>query len=613
MIRRLLRHSSPQARRLLVAEVGFIVAVALSQGLAFLALAPLLRALFAGDMPQVRHWLAVLAGLGAGCVAAHWCASQLGTKASTAVLESLLGKLGDRLVQLPIAWFGPDRSGPMAHLATHGAMFAASAPYSIVRLILTGLITPATVLVGMWFFDWRLALALTATAPVMWAVFRWLRRGMERDDARHQEAVGEASNRVIEFARSQPALRTAGDGSVADRLVAQALQDQHHAYRGLLITGGAGIAAFAGVVQLALTVAIVLGARLAVGGSLDPATLIALLVLGVRFTEPIANSGALGGGVAVATSSLNQLEALFAVQDLPEPDRPRRPAGFSVAFDSVTFGYGGAPVLRAVSFEAPAGRLTAIVGPSGSGKTTIAKLVARFYDPQAGTVSIGGVPLTQAGTAQVEAAVALVFQDVYLFDDTILNNIWIGGPDLPREQVIAAARRARVDEVADRLPGGWDARVGEGGSNLSGGERQRVSIARALLKDAPVVLLDEATAALDIGNEIAVGQAIDAMRADRTVIVIAHRLQTIMTADQIIMLDAAGGIGERGSHAELLAAGGAYARYWRDRVDAAGWQLSGKAEVPADPTPAPDRTTAPAAPTAAARPRREALHKENRE
>ncbi|WP_422771420.1 ABC transporter ATP-binding protein [Plantactinospora sp. WMMC1484] len=574
MIRRLLHYSSARARRLLVVELACIVATAVLQGVAFLMLVPLLRALFLDDMATVRSWLIALATVGAAYAVAFWFASQIGMKASTAVLDSLLRRLGDRLVELPIAWFGVDRSGLMAGIATHGAMFVATTPYSIVRLIITGFVTPATVLIGMFFLDWRLALAMTATVPVLWFAFRWLRTGMERDDATHSAAVAEASNRVIEFARVQPALRTAGDNSIADRLVADALQQQHRAYRGLLITGGAGIAAFAAVVQLALTVVIVLGAYLAVGGSLEPATLIALLVLGVRFTEPIANSGALGGGVAVAKTTLNHLDDLYALSPLPEPDEPATPRDWSIAFDDVTFGYGGAPVLRHLSFTAPPGRMTAIVGPSGSGKTTIVRLIARFYDPEAGTISIGGAPLPELGTAVVEAAVAPVFQDVYLFDDTILNNVWIGNPDLGREDVIAAATRARVDEIAARLPGGWDARVGEGGSNLSGGERQRVSIARALLKDAPIILLDEATAALDIGNEIAISDALDAVRADRTVIVVAHRLQTIMTADQIIMLDEHGGIEEAGTHTELLAAAGPYARYWRERVDATGWQLT---------------------------------------
>jgi ATP-binding cassette, subfamily B, bacterial IrtB/YbtQ len=574
MIPRLLHHSSPRARRLLVTEFAFIVTTAVLQGIAFVMLVPLLRALFLDDMAAVRSWLAALVVVAALYAVAFWFASQIGLTASIAVLDSLLRRLGDRLVELPIAWFGVDRSGLLAGLATHGAMFVSSAPYAIVRLIITGFITPATVLVGMYFFDWRLALATTATVPVMWLSFRWLRTVIGRGDAEHSAATAEASNRVIEFARAQPALRTADDGSIADRLVDDALRQQHHAYRGLLITGGAGIAIFAAVVQFALTVVIVLGAYLAIGGSLEPATLIALLVLGVRFTEPIANSGALGGGVAVAQTTLDHLDDLYTLGLLPEPAAPATPSDYGIAFDDVTFGYGGAPVLRRLSFTAPSGRMTAVVGPSGSGKTTIIKLIARFYDPEDGTVSIGGVPAPELGTAVVEATVAPVFQDVYLFDDTILNNIWIGNPALGRDEVVAAATRARVDEIVGRLPGGWDARVGEGGSNLSGGERQRVSIARALLKDAPVILLDEATSALDIGNEIAIGDALDAVRADRTVIVVAHRLQTIMTADQIIMLDDHGGIRERGTHAELLAAGGAYARYWRERVDATGWQLA---------------------------------------
>ncbi|SJM61057.1 ABC transporter ATP-binding protein [Gulosibacter sp. 10] len=575
MIRRMLHYCSPEARRLVIAELAFVVATAVLQGGAFLMLVPLLRAFFAGDGELAGRWTLAAVVLAALYAISAWCASQLGMKASGAVLDSLITRLGDRLVELPVAWFGADRTGLITGIATQGAMFVSTMPYAILRQILVGFITPATVLAGMWFFDWRLALAMTAMVPVIALGYRWLSRKIGEGDAEHSRAVADASSRVIEFARAQPALRTAGDASIADRLVEDALQHQHRVYRGMLVTGGAGIAAFAGIVQLSITVVLVLGALLALGGSVDIPTLIALLVLGVRFNEPIVQAGDLGGGVSVAKTTIDQLDALAAVEALPEPERPGEPADWGVEFDRVAFGYGGEPVLRDLSFTAPSGRMTAIVGPSGSGKTTITKLIARFYDPEAGTVSIGGVPLPELGTDVVEGAVAPVFQDVYLFDDTILNNVWIGNPGLGREEVVAAATRARVDEIAARLPGGWDARVGEGGSNLSGGERQRISIARALLKDAPIVLLDEATAALDIGNEIAIGEAVDAIRPDRTLVVVAHRLQTIMTADRIVMLDGEGGIREAGTHDELLAAGGAYAGYWRERVDAAGWQLAG--------------------------------------
>lgn len=574
MIRRLLHYAIGPARRLLIAELILIIVTALLQGVAFLLLVPLLREFFAGDLAATRSWLITIAAVGLAYVITQWFSSQVAMRAGTALLDSLLEHLGDRLVELPVTWFSQDRSGLASGLATHGAMFVSTAPYSFLRHILTGFITPATVLVGMYAFDWRLALSMTVMIPVIILGYRWLTSRISRGDAEHAAAVTDASDRVIEFARAQPALRTAGEGSIADRLVDEALRKQDRVYRGMLISGGSGIALFSGIVQLSITVVLVVGAFLALGGSADVATLIALLVLGARFNEPIVTAGDLGGGIAIARNTLDTLDELAAVDRLPEPEEPAEPRDWGFEFHNVTFGYGSTPVLQDLSFTAEAGQMTAIIGPSGSGKTTITKLIARFYDPEQGTVSLGGVPLPELGTAAVEAAVAPVFQDVYLFDDTILANIWIGNPDLSREEVIAAARRAKVDEIAGRLPGGWDARVGEGGANLSGGERQRVSIARALLKDAPIVVLDEATSALDIGNEIAIGEAIDAVRSTRTMIVIAHRLQTIMTADKIIMLDGQGGILESGTHTELLAAGSGYARYWHERVHAAGWQLT---------------------------------------
>ena len=229
-------------------------------------------------------------------------------------------------------------------------------------------------------------------------------------------------------------------------------------------------------------------------------------------------------------------------------------------------------MLTGVSLSIPAGSTTALVGPSGAGKTTVTRLIARFHDVTAGTVRIGGADVRDVTSRELADHVALVFQDVYLLDTTIEENIRVGRPGATAGQVRDAARRARVDSIVARLPHGWDTRVGEGGRLLSGGERQRVAVARALLKDAPVLLLDEATASLDAENEASVHAALTELATSRTVLVIAHRLDTIADADQIAVLDG-GRIVECGRHAELLAAGGRYAAFWHERARARGWRL----------------------------------------
>lgn len=370
MIRQLFRLVSPTARRLLVLELTLVTASAILQGIVFLMLVPLLRAIFDGDMALATRWLGISAATGVLYVVTHWCGSQVGMRTSTELIESLLDRLGAILVRLPISWFDRDRSGMVAGIASQGIMFVSNAPYNNVRPVITGFATPLVVLIGMFFFDWRLALAMVAVVPLIVLSYRAIGGRVSRGDAEHSEAVSAASARVIEFSRAQPALRTAANDSIADRLVADALSEQHRTYRGLLASGGLGLGVFTGVVQLSLTVILVVGATLALGGSIDPATLIALLVLGARFNEPIAAAGDTGGGVAVARTTLNQLESLADVAGLPEPARPRDPAGWEIEFRDVTFGYGGSPVVESLSFTAEANAMTAIIGPSGSGNTT---------------------------------------------------------------------------------------------------------------------------------------------------------------------------------------------------------------------------------------------------
>ncbi|MCM2388254.1 ATP-binding cassette domain-containing protein [Streptomyces albipurpureus] len=253
-----------------------------------------------------------------------------------------------------------------------------------------------------------------------------------------------------------------------------------------------------------------------------------------------------------------------------------RPGAPTVEFQAVTFGYEpDRPVLRELSFSAAPGTLTALVGPSGAGKSTVLSLLARFYDlaPGEGTVLVGGRDIRHLGTETLMRQLSLVSQDPYLFEDTIENNIALARPGASRDELERVARLARVDEIIQRLPDGWETRVGEGGSTLSGGEEQRVSIARALLKDAPIVLLDEVTSSLDAQNERLVQQAITQLAEDRTVLVVAHRLQTVRGADHIIVLDE-GRMTESGTHTALLEHNGTYRRFVELREQADSWTLT---------------------------------------
>ena len=265
---------------------------------------------------------------------------------------------------------------------------------------------------------------------------------------------------------------------------------------------------------------------------------------------------------------------------MAEPEaRAMLPDPGAVELNDVVFGYrADEPVLGGVSMNVPARSMCAIVGPSGSGKTTIARLIARFWDTGSGTVRVSGTDVRDMPTAQLMEQLSMVFQDVYLFDDTLDANVRIGDPAADDEQVRWAADLAGVTEIVNRLPHGWSTRVGEGGRALSGGERQRVSIARALLKRAPIVLLDEATSALDAENEANIVAAMQELRRTSTLIVIAHKLETIAAADQVIVLDDAGQVAQCGSHENLVEVDGPYRSFWEQRTRARGWALVSRAE-----------------------------------
>ncbi|MEV1292345.1 ABC transporter ATP-binding protein [Pseudonocardia sp. NPDC049635] len=574
MISDLLLILGPQHRRRMVTYLAWVAGFGVLQGVAMVLLVPFLEALLVGDTAAAWTWTGVLlVAVAAACVAYHVQAMR-GFGVALVVLETMHERLGDHVASLPLGWFSTERVGRLSRLVTGGTMMVAGLFAHLLTPLIVAIATPATIALAMLLFDWRLAVATLLCVPLLWAAFRfaarWVGRGDELDDA----AAVVAGDRVVEFARAQRVLRAFGRAAGGYAPLEDAIEGQRRAGRRSLWLATAGIVAGSFAVQVTFSVLILTGTYLALGGTLDPVRMIALVALGARFTGPLAEAGDYAGVVRIARNDLRRLVAVLSEEPLPEPARSvARPEPGAIELDRVTFAYEpGSPVLREVSLRVEPRTTVALVGASGSGKTTVTRLIARFADVDAGTVRVGGADVRDQTTEDLMAQLALVFQDVYLFDGTLEDNVRLGRPEASPAELAEAARLAGVTEIVQRLPEGWATRVGEGGTSLSGGERQRVSIARALLKDADIVLLDEATAALDPENERFFTESMRALTRRATVLVIAHRLPTVVGADRIVVLGD-GGIAEQGTHSELLELGGRYADFWESRRRARGWRL----------------------------------------
>lgn len=576
------REFAPLIPRLLIA----IVLQALCQSVAYVLLVPVLKALFDGDTGTAWRWAIGLAVAVAGVIGFGFAQAVYGLRIGVGMQQGLQTRLGDHLNALPLGWFETRNAGELSRLAVDNVREVQRLIAYLLGPILAGVIVPLGVAVGMLFVDWRISLAMFVAAPVLYLVNLWANRSYAAADERLHEASAEANARVLEFSQVQPVLRSFGAvgagnaGSSATSAVPRAyavldaaLVRQRKAVSGLLFASVPGLIVFSLCVQAVFLVLVYLVVGRVTGGAISAAAAIALIAVSARFIEPLTQAATLGGALRMATSAADRVSALLAEPTLPQADSDVTPGAPAVVFDNVSFGYStGDEVLSGLSFTVPAGTTTAIVGPSGAGKSTVLRLAARFHDVDSGRVLVCGNDVREQPSPTLLGQVSLVFQNVYLFNRSVLENIRAGRPDATEEEVRHAAAAARVDEIAERLPEGWDTLVGEGGAGLSGGERQRVSIARALLKDAPVVLFDEATSALDPQNEAVVVRGIHELTRDRTVIVVAHRLATIAHADQILFMEA-GRIVERGTHDELLALDGRYAAFWNERTRAAGWRL----------------------------------------
>ncbi|MDO5731800.1 ABC transporter ATP-binding protein [Corynebacterium sphenisci] len=572
---------TPAGRRLLTRALALHALGGVLEGLGLLALLPAATVLATGAPALglgLAGWLWALAGLALAAAVLRYAQARVGYAAAIDFLRTGHHAIGDQLARLPLGWFTKERTGGLSRLMSDGFMAAAGGVAHIMPEAVSSAFAVLTLILGGWFWDPRIGLTLTLLAPVALGTMIAAQALKRAKDRPMSAAQAELSARLVEYAACQPALRAAGRAEDFAPL-AEACARVDRA-RWVNMWWSLLALTLNGIVVQAFVVLLITGvAALAVSGDVAPVQAVAFIGLTLRFSRSLDTIGRFVVSMEIARPPLEEAGAIIGAPGLPEPDpaaAAARTAPGRVEFDRVGFGYDpDHPVLRDLSFTAEPGTMTALVGPSGCGKTTVHRLISRFWDVDSGTVRVDGADIRELPTETLMAQLSLVFQDVYLFDDTLEANIRVGRPEATAAEVRAAADLAGVTAIAERLPGGWAAKVGEGGRGLSGGERQRVSIARALLKRAPIVLFDEATSALDAENEANVLASVETLRAESTFIVIAHRLDTIRDADRIIVLDEHGRVAETGTHEQLHAAGGAYRRFWDRREAATGWTLAG--------------------------------------
>ena len=569
--------------------------VGVVRGLSLIAFIPAAIALTSGRPAwgmNLTAWLIVLALCALASFITEYLLAMRSYMVSFDFLSNMHRAIGDKVASLPLGSFRADTAGKMSRLVSRELMLLGEMFAHMYSPFIAAIVTSLTMLVGITVFSPALGLVCVLAIPVI-AGGVWVARAcLNSGSALKEPPAQELSHRIVEYATKQGALRACGRSGSYEPL--ERAEDTYgKAARRSLICETIGQVVNGMAAQVVVVSLIIVIGLLAVGGSVSPVEAIVSIGLLLRFTQILVDIGTLASAFETRRPVLDLSHEVLSAPELPilpascdqdpassnhdpaSSDQDPACSGSAVALTDVSFAYeADHPVLRGVSFQVAPGTMTAIVGPSGCGKTTIARLVARFYDVDAGSVSVGGRDVRQWDTAQLMAQLSLVFQDVYLFDDTLEANVRIGRADASDDDVKEVARLSGVDEIVERLPLGWNTRVGEGGRALSGGERQRVSIARALLKAAPIVLFDEATSALDPENESRITDAMAALRRDATLIVIAHKLDTITAADQIIVLDHSGRVAQVGTHAELYSqSDGQYRAFWQARSRAAGWKL----------------------------------------
>lgn len=496
------------------------------------------------------------------------------------ILYEIRMQLVQKMVRLPLGFFSRRASGELKKIMSDDVERIELFIAHHIPDIVTALLFPLILVSYMFAVDWRLAIVVLAVLAMAFYVMGRMYTGKKIREVskRYVETLGRMNASIVEYIRGIQVVKTFTESTNAYRKLNDDIKEYRKFANEVNVQYQPTYVGFLTILSSALLFIIPVAVWLLVG-SASYATFVPVLLMflffGVAVFFPVLKLLWIGSFLNQNNMGVQKIDDILYMDEIDEPDIPRHPKDASVEFRNVSFAYDTTPILKAISFISHPGTITALVGPSGAGKSTVAMLAARFWDVQSGEILIGGVPVKEISTSVLMDNVAFVFQDNMLFFDTIEENIRMGNKTATFEEVARAACAAQCHEFIEALPNGYQTLVGEGGIYLSGGEAQRIALARAILKDSPIILLDEATAFADPENEGKILAAFSHLIKGKTVLVIAHRLSTITNADRILYVDK-GVIAEQGTHEQLLALKGEYARMWETYNRAKRWTIGGK-------------------------------------
>ena len=559
--------------------IAWFVASAVLQGLTLALMIPFLRALYSRSQ-FLTAWLIAVVVMAVSAALVDTIAMHRSYRVSVfEVCDTMIDRVADHVLTLPLGWFSAEREAAVVNATSKEVNTLSHLASMVIPNLCNAFIVPLVMLGATAVVEWPLALIMAAAIVPLVLTWRLMGAATTRANEMEDRTSSAAAGRLVEFARLQPVLRATGATKTGWAPVQAALEaDSASTLDGLRVKGRPG-QYFNLIVNVAFALVMAMGLARVSGHRLDVVAYLAIMAVTARTLLPLTKAAMYGSEADNAKVALRAVGDILDARPLsePEPGQEIEPRGTTIALNDVSFSYdAGRPVLAGVSLSAPQGRVTALVGPSGAGKSTILRMAARFWDVDDGTVTIGGAPVRSMRASTIMGMTSMVFQDVYLFDTTIRENLRIARPEATDAELAEAARRARLDRVIKALPHGWDTQVGPGGLSLSGGERQRVAIARAFVKDAPILLLDEITSALDGENESAITEVVRELSEGRTVIVVAHRLSTVRQADEVVFLEptqAGARVAQRGTPQELAAVPGPFREFIEASTASSRWHI----------------------------------------